>query len=280
MPATLQPKSIIVHVPAAAAAERLMHVASPLARRFGAHLTGLHVVPHIPLYVDAGMGVGADFYTAQQQALHEEAERVQEVFAKRLDTDQLKGDWVRLSGEDRPAMQVAIAFCRAADVIVASQYDETMPGGAAYFPEDLVLGSGRPVVLVPRQGSFAEIGRRVLVAWNGGRESARAAFDVLPLLAEGAEVRVFQVTVRKEPERRTAQDVVDVFTRHGLRAETALVAPSGRSVGEEVLAAAGEYGADLVVMGCYGQSRLRETIFGGVTNSVLENMALPVMMSH
>jgi nucleotide-binding universal stress UspA family protein len=152
MPVVLEPKSIIVHLPAAGAAERLMDMAAALARRFGARLTGLHVVPHIPLYVDAGMGVGADFYTAQQQALHEEADRTQEVFARRLDSDGLEGDWVRLSGEDRPAMQVAIAFCRPADLVIASQYDETMPGGAAYFPEDLVLGAGRPVVLVPRQG--------------------------------------------------------------------------------------------------------------------------------
>ncbi|HEX2256335.1 MAG TPA: universal stress protein, partial [Afifellaceae bacterium] len=84
MTASLQPKSIVAYLPAAAAAERILDLALPLVGRFQANLTGLHVVPHIPIYVDAGMGVGADFYNAQDKMLAEEADRTEEAYRARL----------------------------------------------------------------------------------------------------------------------------------------------------------------------------------------------------
>lgn len=282
MPATLQPKSIIVHLPAASAAGRLLEVGLPLVRRFEAHLTGLHVIPHIPIYVDAGMGVGADFYSTQDRMLHQEADLAEEAYRARLGEAGTSGDWVRLPSEDEPAMRSAITFCRAADLVVASQYDETLPGAAAYFPEDLVLGAGRPVVLVPTAGQFSEIGERVLIAWNGTREAARAAFDSLLVLSPAAQVRVLQVgrMERSDPRLRSAEDLVRTLERHGFAAEVDLSPAGDVAVAEQILSRAADFGADLLVMGCYGHSRLRETIFGGVTSAILSNMTLPVLMSH
>jgi nucleotide-binding universal stress UspA family protein len=282
MTASLQPKTIVAYLPAVAAAERLLDVALPLVGRFQAHLTGLHVIPHIPIYVDAGMGVGADFYNAQDRMLAEEADRTEQAYRARLGAAGVEGDWVRLPSEDEPAMRSAIAFCRTADLVVASQYDETLPGAAAYFPEDLVLGAGRPVVLVPTQGRFAEIGRRVLIAWSGTRESGRAAFDALPLLTDSAEVRVLLIgrSGVDDPRGQSARDLAETLRRHGVAAEATIAPPGEGPIADQILGHAAEYGADLMVMGCYGHSRLRETIFGGVTSGVLDRMSLPVLMSY
>lgn len=282
MPATLLPRSIVVHLPAASAAGRLLDVVLPLVRRFEAHLTGLHVIPHIPIYVDAGMGVGADFYSAQDRMLHEEADRAEEAYRARLGQAGVTGEWVRLPSEDEPAMRSAITFCRSADLVVASQYDEALPGAAAYFPEDLVLGAGRPVVLVPTAGGFSDIGERVVIAWNGTREAARAAFDALPLLSATAQVRVLQAgrTDRSDPRLRSAEDLVQALQRHGFAAEVDVAPAADVPVSEQILSRAADHRADLLVMGCYGHSRLRETIFGGVTSAILDRMNLPVLMSH
>ncbi|HEX2256264.1 MAG TPA: universal stress protein, partial [Afifellaceae bacterium] len=240
------------------------------------------VVPHIPIYVDAGMGVGADFYNAQDKMLAEEADRTEEAYRARLGAAGLAGEWLRLPSDDEPAMRSAIAFCRAADLVVASQYDEALPGAAAYFPEDLVLGAGRPVVLVPAAGRFSEIGKRVLIAWSGTRESARAAFDALPLLYDAAEVRVFLIgrSDAADPRGQSAEDLATTLRRRGVAAEAHVAAPGEGPIADQTLAHAAEYGADLMVMGCYGHSRLRETIFGGVTSGVLDRMNLPVLMSY
>ena len=282
MTMTLQPKSIVAYLPAAAAAERLLDVTLPLVGRFGAHLTGLHVIPHIPIYVDAGMGVGADFYNAQDRMLAEEADRTERAYRARLGAAGMVGDWVRLPSEDEPAMRSAIAFCRTTDLVVASQYDETLPGAAAYFPEDLVLGAGRPVLLVPTEGRYAEIGRRVMIAWSATRESARAAFDALPLLADAAEVRVLLIgkSGTDDPRGQSAEDVARTLRRRGVAAEAHVVAPGEGPIADQILAHAADYGADMVAMGCYGHSRLRETIFGGVTSAILDRMSLPVLMSY
>jgi nucleotide-binding universal stress UspA family protein len=282
MTATLQPKTIVAYLPAAAAAERLLDVALPLVNRFQAHLTGLHVIPHIPIYVDAGMGVGADFYNAQDKMLNEEAERTEATYRARTSAAGIEGNWVRLPSEDEPAMRSAITFCRSADIVVASQYDETLPGAAAYFPEDLVLGAGRPILLVPTEGRFSEIGRRVLVAWSGTRESARAAFDALPLLTPTAELTVLQIgrTERADPQVMSADDIAKALRRHGFAVEVSVGERGDVPVSQHILSCAAEVGADMIVMGCYGHSRLRETIFGGVTSAILDRMNLPVLMSH
>jgi nucleotide-binding universal stress UspA family protein len=132
---------------------------------------------------------------------------------------------------------------------------------------------------VPTKGEIRPVGRRVLVAWNGSREASRAAFDCLSLLQPGAEMKVLSVDSTRGDATLAA--IGGAIERHGLNPELASVSRSeGRSVPEEILKAAADFQADLLALGCYGHSRLRETVFGGATTRILRDMTLPILMAH
>jgi nucleotide-binding universal stress UspA family protein len=146
----------------------------------------------------------------------------------------------------------------------------------------MVVGAGRPVLIVPNEGVHSRIGGRIAVAWNGRREATRAAFDALPLLQKAKEVKVLWIDPRSEGEDAgafAATDLCTALARHGIACE-ALEAASDGSVGATLLSRAIEHRADLLVMGCYGHSRLSELVFGGATRHTLRHMTIPVLMSH
>jgi nucleotide-binding universal stress UspA family protein len=154
-----------------------------------------------------------------------------------------------------------------------------VPYGTDVLPQELALQAGRPVLAVPYQGRPTEFGRRVLVAWNGKREAARAVHDAMPLLRGAEQVTV--VTVKPERKERTPlEDIADLLRRHGIRTEQAVIDPAGAKVGIALLAEAGKRDCDLMVMGAFGHSRLKEMVFGGVTEAVLGAMTIPVLLSN
>ena len=177
-----------------------------------------------------------------------------------------------------------VPHARAADLVVASQTDPGWPGSASLDVADrLAIECGRPVMIIPNDGVHDRPFRKVLVAWNARREAARATFDALPLLKNAEDVRV--VWVNPQTERENAQDIpaADIcvaLARHGVNCQaTEEIAPRV-GVGETLLACAKDFDADLLVMGCYGHTRLREFILGGASRHVLSHMSLPVLMSH
>ena len=170
------------------------------------------------------------------------------------------------------------------DLVIASQTDPQWPGSQRLDVADrMAIESGRPVLIIPNAGVHGRIGQKVLVAWNARREAARAAFDALPILQLAKDVRVVWVNPQSERERAQdipAADICAVLARHGVNCQaTELVAPRA-SVGETLLACAKSFAADVLVMGCYGHTRLREFVFGGASRHVLGQMSIPVLMSH
>jgi nucleotide-binding universal stress UspA family protein len=146
----------------------------------------------------------------------------------------------------------------------------------------LAVAAGRPVLIVPNAGVYCGIGSRVVVAWNGRREATRAAFDALPLLQQAKDVKVLWIDPRSEDEDAgafAATDLCTALARHGIACE-AVAAASDGNVGATLLSCATEHRADLLVMGCYGHSRLTELVFGGATRHILRHMTIPVLMSH
>ncbi len=146
-----------------------------------------------------------------------------------------------------------------------------------------MIGSGRPVLIVPSVGEPRSVGDKVLVAWNARREAARAVFDALPLLQRAKEVKV--VWVNPQSEQDVAQDIpaADIcaaLARHNVKCQATEQLQPRTGVGETLLACAKEMDADLLVMGCYGHTRLREFVFGGASRHVLAQMSVPVLMSH
>jgi nucleotide-binding universal stress UspA family protein len=239
----------------------------------------VHVLPPVVVYADATVAMSTEFIVAQQEAFQEEARGIERAFRERLAGSAVAHEWNGIDTGEEPTMRAAATACNSADLVVASQYHDSIPAAAGYSPDELVLGTGRPVLVVPIAGATKPIGRRVVVAWNGSRESARACFDGLSLLARDGTIAL--VAVDSPRGEASIEAMARTLGRHGLDpARVSLTRQSGRGVVEEILAYAGEFDADLIVLGCYGHSRLRETVFGGATTRMLRDMTLPLLMAH
>ncbi len=170
------------------------------------------------------------------------------------------------------------SYGRVFDLIVLGR-----PGRAPQNPrmaplEAALFESGRPVLIAPPTPP-KELGRNVLVAWNGSTEQARTNAFAMPLLRGADEVTVLTVEGGMTPGP-TGDEAALHLVRNGVPATAVNVAPAGRTTGEAILDHAELRGCDLIVKGAYAQSRLRQMIFGGATRHILAHATLPVLMAH
>jgi len=170
-----------------------------------------------------------------------------------------------------------------ADLVVIARPESAgetaAPPGLA---ESLVLSSGRPIIVFPPRGTVSEV-RRILVAWSATRESIRAVADALPLLARAKAVEVLVVDHERNRAghgQEPGADIARHLARHGAKVEVRRLSSGGKEVGRLLLSEAAAFRADLLVMGAYGHSHLREWMFGGVTRTVLYEADFPVLMSR
>jgi nucleotide-binding universal stress UspA family protein len=266
-----------------------LQVAVDIALRDTAHLVGLYIVPPISLLAGGLPYTGG---AAEVQALEQlqaiarstalaEASRVEAAFRDETARAGLSSEW-RLV--EAPITETAVLHARYSDLAVLGQADPQHPvPGGAHPVETVLLGSGRPILVVPYVGRFAQTGRYVLVAWNATREAARAVNDALPILAKAEKVTVLTVNPKGDSGKTaewTAADITHHLARHGVRAEASSTVTDEIDVGNAILSRAADLGTDLIVMGGYGHSRARELILGGVTRTLLEHMTVPVLLSH
>ena len=177
---------------------------------------------------------------------------------------------------------------QGADLIVVSQDNpDWRQEGYRDTASLLAVEAARPVLLVPHQGYPLGPATRVVVAWDGSREAARATFDALPMLQGASKVTLISIQSWQEREgalaadrRQQGEDICCALSRHGVNCSLSLATPWEDGIGQTLLAAAERHSAELLVMGGYGHSRLREMIFGGVTRHVLRHMNLPVLLAH
>jgi nucleotide-binding universal stress UspA family protein len=281
-------KDLLVHLDDMRGHEMRLAIACELAQRSDAHLTGMFVIEPAGLAALAAP-VGADLAQVevlemiqdkQRAARLAAANRLGATFRGAAERAGLAHEWRTVEGD--PAELVAL-HARYADLAILGQTDPDYPGSGAPVPEAVLLGSGRPLLVIPYVGRWDAFGRRVLVAWNGSREAARAVNDALPLLERAEAVTVLAVN----PARGIAGDgdvpAADIalhLARHGVKAEAAHTMAEDVAVGEILLSRAADFSSDLIVMGGYGHSRLREFVFGGVTRTLLRHMTAPVLLSH
>ncbi|WP_345819240.1 universal stress protein [Methylobacterium fujisawaense] len=185
-----------------------------------------------------------------------------------------------LSGSAGDIRSRLLDRARLADLIVVERADPGRDKPADAYIEDLLLGAGRPILVVPaRWGRPARFGA-VTVAWDGSAAAARALADALPLLSRAERVRV--LTVQTEAVAGVSEGgarVVKHLGRHGIAADYRAII-SGTTVGETLLAEVAQAGVDLLVMGAYGHSRLREVFLGGASRDLLRRITVPTLMAH
>jgi nucleotide-binding universal stress UspA family protein len=145
----------------------------------------------------------------------------------------------------------------------------------------VLFGSGRPVVLLPSEHKRLSKLERIVIAWDFSREAARALSDALPLLALAREVQIVTVFGEKHVETTaTTGDVEHFLTRHRIKYSLNSISFEGSNIGRFLMDYAVGVDADLLVMGAYGHSRLREFVLGGATREILRDPQLPVLLSH
>jgi len=275
-------KTIVVHEDAGARCAVRRALAFNLAQAHGAHVVGLFVLESVRLPSYAVAEAGPTFMETARRLREQRRAACEAQFRDAAARAGAKAEW-RESGRD--PLGALVLSGRYADLVVigqptpAAERDDDLPPG---FAGQVVLGLGRPVLLVPYAGTFPEIGRRVLVAWNASREAARAVCDALPLLRNADIVQVLAVDPARAGDHGEVPgaDIALYLARHGVKASAAQASGRGTGIGEQILSRAADLSADLIVMGGYGHSRVRELVLGGVTRTLLESMTVPVLMSH
>lgn len=277
---TMKLRDVIVHVDASPAASDRLDYAAEFARRHDAHLTALYVVDvPVPAVADFDGALMAQLMEQQRTLALAEAGRVAARVAEVFRREQLRGGWLQVEGY---TPEQVTAHARHADLTILSQPQTDGRRAEEWRLFEMVLfGAGRPVLLVPRAGRFPGTSDRILLGWDASREATRALHDALPLLSRASAVTVYTAAARGRGQHELpSADIAAHLARHGLQVEVEQGADEGLPPGDMLLARAREIGADLLVVGGYGHSRLRETVFGGVTRHLLQRMTLPVLMSH
>ncbi len=268
--------TMLVHITAGDDSAQRLETAITLARDHAARLIGLFVTPRtdIPAYAQAF--VGNEFIQAQRQAATEEADTAEAAFRDRVTEDDIAAEWRAEIGD---AHHLVPLHARYADLAMVG-----LGGNGSMFThlsEAVILDAGRQVIVVPDACATRPIGTRIMVAWNGSRQAARAAHDALPLLKKAELVTVLTVNAEDDSHLPGA-DIAALLAHHGIRVDVAETASSigVLGAGTALMSWAGANDIDLMVMGAYGHSRAREWVIGGATRSVLDDAAIPVLMSH
>jgi nucleotide-binding universal stress UspA family protein len=270
-------KHIVAHVDGGAHDDAVLKLSATLAGRFGAGLEAVfaNVPPFIPASID---GILTPQIIEAQQAIYRQRAEAAKTTLATVRLPQGKPIWTQVDGL---AADAVIARARYADLAVLAQPapEETDAATDYDSPAEIVMSLGRPVLMVPYAGTYADAGKRILAAWSGTRESARALADALPFLAGASEVTVLTVNPEGEAGPMEA-DLKKWLGAHGIKGKTRVAHTKEIEVGDVLLSAAADLSADLIVMGAYGRSRLRELVLGGATHSIFRHMTAPVLMSH
>ena len=272
-------KTILVHVDDTPQAATTIALAARLALGADAHLLGVATTGVSRFfYRDAG----ADLARTVLAPYIDERLRAAEALLARFEALATRigvRSFERRLIDDETGAALALAT-RYADLVVLGQPDpaQPMPPGGADLPAYTLFGGAHPVLVVPYIQADPVTGRRILLAWNGSTQAARAANAALPLLRTAEAVVVVVVGTPAEPAQ--ADDALLAWlARHDVDAE--LVADATTlDIGGCLLSLAADRASDLLVMGGYGHARLRELLLGGATRTVLQTMTIPVLMAH
>ncbi len=276
-------KNVLVHVDGGERAGERIRVAADLVRPGDGHLTGLFIVPDPPVPTWAAAGMPPRLLEAAYARAESEADTARQRFLELAEAVGVHAEWRKASG---PVGAVAARHARYADLAVVGKGSADEPERFPYadLAADLTMSCGRPVLVIPNAGRFEHVGRRILVCWNASREATRAVNDAMALLQAAETVSVLAVNPGRSSGGDHGQlpgaEIALHLARHGVNAEARTTAGDGISVADILLSHVADHGVDLIVAGAWGHSRMREWVFGGVTESLLRDTTAPALLSH
>ena len=263
-------KNILVHLDISDHAAARLSLAVSLAKKHQARLTALYIITHPyyePIHIDAGVR------TQQIEDQFNEITTVAQIQAELLTIDwQVTGTSVA---------EIINLHAHYADMVIIGQTDHASDDKdtPSNLPERVLLGSGRPLLIIPYASSCRECGSRVLISWKPGREATRAVNDALPLLALADTVNILTVNPT-DAEHYEEEKLSLQLACHGITARAERTICIDFSIGDVLLNRVSDEGSDLLVMGAFAQTRLGTPTLGDVARHILKYMTVPVLMSH
>ena len=268
-------KTILVHVDTGPSAAKRLKLSADLAARFDAHVVGLYVRRpfQAPAFTDAGPAMDS-LYRTYENGVKADETLATAAFRDIIGAASLASEWRIAAGLAEEAVP---AYARYADLVVVGQAEPD--GSTTTTPADLAetvgMSGERPALIVPHIGAAKPPGRTVMLCWNGSREAARAATGALPILKRAERVIILLVDSEDRGEHVAAW-----LVRHGVKAAVKRDTAGDSDVGEIILSRAADQDADLIVMGLYGHSRMREWVWGGASRTLLAGMTVPLLVAH
>ena len=276
-------KNILIHLDHSKGCRNRLTAGFELARRFEATLQGLFIIPEyiVPSYIEAQISV---------DLVSEVTERAVASARDKLSTYRQLAEEAKVDFEAHVIEGQMIPILREhskyADLLLLGQNDPEDPDNFSHGLADALLFEGACACLVvPHSGEVASPGKRVLLAWNASRESAHALRAALPLLRLADEVVVLstepkygQVTMANGHPH--ADELANYLQKHGIDSTSGGIGDSDMNPGQAIIDQAREIKADLIIMGAYGHTRLREIILGGVTHDLLKQAPVPILLAH
>ena len=274
-------KDILVSAPVGASSTPAIDYAISVATTFDAHLAGVAFVyqPVVPGMVFDGVAASiVETFRAESEKAGKAAVAKFEDAARRAG---LPVESHLLDSETAGVGEMFAQFARHFDLSVVAQIEPEKDVPEELLPEAALFGSGRPVLVVPYIQKTCLKLDRVLVCWDGSRAAARAIGDAMPFLLRSKLVDVLTVKKNQEPrDELPGVDIAQHLARHKLKVNFKRIVAKDIDVTSAILSHAADTSADMIVMGGYGHSRLREFVLGGATRGILRTMTAPVLMSH
>ena len=273
------PKVILALIDGGPLSEATLEAGFLVAKQFDAKLEVLHVradpATLVPIVGEGMSGAMVEqVMEAMTKAVEERAQRARAAFDRIAAKAGATATWRQETGVE-PVVLAGAA--RLSDLTVIGRPDATSDGQLPASLESALFDTGRPVLVVP-PNPLPTVGRRIAIAWNGSPKASRAVAASLPFLEKAETITVLTVPAGKKGSPGEA--LAAYLGWHGLKATVESVDPHRKSGGKALLEHAQGRGVDLLVMGAWGHSRIREMILGGVTREVLALTTLPVLMAH
>jgi nucleotide-binding universal stress UspA family protein len=252
-----------------------------VASMLSAHLAGVAFVYDPVVPVSATGYIPAEVIERQQADNEADAKSAIDRFAQATGRAGLSAEPLTITASLAGAGQQFGRIARRFDLAVVGQAEPEIGAIENIIAETTLFESGRPMIMVPYIQKGPLKLNKVMVCWDGSRQAARAIGDAMPLLAKAGRVEI--VIIANDPGKQDEIEGVDMgqhLARHGLKVEVQRIPGGDVDVADALLSHAADSGADFMVMGGYGHSRLREFVLGGVTRTIFHSMTVPTLMAH
>ena len=267
-------KDIIVYVDNDKDCDTRLETASSLCKTFEAQLTGLYLLQKISIPAYAGAYMPVEVFEANDEETIKLRNKAEAVFTTKSESLNIISHFTAVEGDVSTALN---QYSRYADLLIVPQRkNDRFDFNPYYQLSDVLLGAACPVLLLPDNSPPALPPETALLAWDGRRECARALMAAMPMLSQVKKIDVVSVNSEDEGAKEIAQHIA----RHGIEAKVHSVKDNQNDIGTILLNQAVSLESQMIIMGAYGHSRIRELMLGGATRHILEHVELPVLFSH